>query len=109
MQSPAPGEEQPHAPVLAGGHPGGKQLCGKDPGVLVDTKLNKNQQSALITMKASSILGSIRRVASRLRDPFPLVFTGEAITRVLGPVLSSLVQERHGYAGGKWSNEEPQR
>ncbi|GAB0181745.1 mitochondrial enolase superfamily member 1 [Grus japonensis] len=32
VQSPAPGEEQPHAPVYAGGHPAGKQLCRSVPG-----------------------------------------------------------------------------
>jgi len=32
MQSPAPGEEQPHASVQAWGGPGGVQLCGEGPG-----------------------------------------------------------------------------
>lgn len=30
-QSPAPGREQPHAPVRAGDQPPGKQLCTKGP------------------------------------------------------------------------------
>ena len=32
MQGPAPGEEQPHAPVQAWGGPAGEQLCGEGPG-----------------------------------------------------------------------------
>ena len=32
MQGPAPGEEQPHAPVQAWGRPAGEQLCGEGPG-----------------------------------------------------------------------------
>ena len=32
MEGPAPGEEQPHAPVQAWGGPAGEQLCGEGPG-----------------------------------------------------------------------------
>ena len=32
VQGPAPGEEQPHAPVKAWGGPAGEQLCGQGPG-----------------------------------------------------------------------------
>jgi len=32
VQGPAPGEEQPHAPVQAWGRPAGKQLYGEGPG-----------------------------------------------------------------------------
>jgi len=32
VQGPAPGEEQPHAPVQARGRPAGEQLCGEGPG-----------------------------------------------------------------------------
>jgi len=32
VQSLAPGEEQPQTPVYTGGHPTGRQLCGKRPG-----------------------------------------------------------------------------
>ena len=32
VQGPAPGEEQQHAPVQAGGGPAGEQLCGEGPG-----------------------------------------------------------------------------
>jgi len=32
VPGPAPGEEQPHAPVQARGGPAGEQLCGEGPG-----------------------------------------------------------------------------
>ena len=32
VQGPAPGEEQPHAPVQAQGSPAGEQLCREGPG-----------------------------------------------------------------------------
>ena len=32
VQGPAPGEEQPHAPVQAWGGPAGEQLCREGPG-----------------------------------------------------------------------------
>lgn len=68
VQSSAPGQEQTHAPVQAEGH-----LAGKHPGkkrnlgVLVDTKMNKNQQCALTANKPNTILGCISQsIASRL-------------------------------------------
>jgi len=32
MSTPAPGEEQPHAPIHIGGYPAGKQVGRKEPG-----------------------------------------------------------------------------
>lgn len=63
------GEEQPRAPVPAGGHPAGKQLGKKRTcGVLVCGKCNMSQQCALATKKANDILEGVRRsVASRSR------------------------------------------
>lgn len=41
---------------------------GKDPGILVNTKLNMNHQNALATKKAKSIPVSCRSVASMSRE-----------------------------------------
>lgn len=42
VQTPVPVEEQPHTLIYDGCHPDGKQLCRKDPGVVVDTQLNNS-------------------------------------------------------------------
>lgn len=82
VQSSAPGQEQTHAPVQAEGH-----LAGKHPGkkrnlgVLVDTKMNKNQQCALTANKPNTILGCISQsIASRL-------------SKVILPFYSALVRQ----------------
>lgn len=69
--SPVPGEEQPHAPVYAGGTQLENNLAEKALGVLGNNKLTVIQQRALAAMTASDILGWIRSMACRLRSPFP--------------------------------------
>lgn len=58
-------------------------------GILVDTKLNTNQQCAFEGNKAISILDCIRNgIASRSREmTFPLLSSGEAPPGALGPLL----------------------
>jgi len=68
VQSPAPGEEQPHAPVYAGGRPPGKLVCRKGPEGAVGAKLSKSQQRALAAKTTNGILGCVKSVASRLKD-----------------------------------------
>jgi len=40
VQGPAPGEEQPHAPVQAQGNPAEEQLCGEGPGCAGGQQIN---------------------------------------------------------------------
>lgn len=71
----------------------------KGPGVLVDTKVNMNQQHDLATKKGNGILGCIRQsIARRLRDVIlPLCSALVRLVRpgVLGPALG-FHYKRHG-------------
>jgi len=68
VQGPAPGEEQPHAPVQAWADLLESVSAEKDLGVLVDDKLTMSQQCALVVKKGNGIPGFIKKgVASRSR------------------------------------------
>jgi len=100
VQKSAPGEEQPQSPVHAGAHAAVKQLGRKQPGVLLDTKFKTSQQHALAAKVASGVRGCIREsIASRWRDPAPLLGTGEVTPGVLSPLLGSSIQMKHGHTG----------
>lgn len=54
------------------GLPGGKWLCRKGRGVLVEAKLNLSQPRVCVAKVAGDILGCVKRsVASRLREVIP--------------------------------------
>ncbi|KAK4806630.1 hypothetical protein QYF61_022936 [Mycteria americana] len=78
-----------------------RSLAEKALGLLVDTKLNTSQQHALVGNKANGMLGCIDKYCQQLggRDLSPLFSTDEATAGVVGPVLGSSVQERHGHTG----------
>lgn len=69
----------------------------KDPGVLVDNKLNMSQQCAL--KKADGVLSciwqSVTSSRSRGADPFCLLSVGEAAPGLWCPVLGPPIRERH--------------
>lgn len=73
--SPESGQEQPHSPVCAGGHPVYKHLCSAS-GVLVGAKLNISQRHAWVARKAEGILDCFRRSAAiRSREVIFLLYS----------------------------------
>jgi len=72
----------------------------KDLGVLVDEKLDMSWQCTLAALKASCILGCIKRsVASRAREGILSLYSGETPLGVLRPALEPPAQEGHGPVG----------
>lgn len=71
----------------------------KDLGVLVDNKLMMSQQCTLAAKKANRSSTAIGKHCQQVKegDPSFLDGTGEAVSGVPCPVLSSVAQERHGH------------
>lgn len=79
-QSPAPEEEQAHAPGPAGAARRETSTAEKDLGVLVGTRLNISQESVLVPKKVNGIQGCTGRSVSR------------RMRKVLPPLSSALVR-----------------
>jgi len=87
-----PGRNNPRHHCMVGATQLEISLAGKDLWVLVDSKLNMNQQWALHTKRANSMLGCIRQsTASRSGE---VLSTSEATAGVLCPVLGSSAHNR---------------
>jgi len=72
----------------------------RDAGVLMDSKLNLNQQCALAAKVVTAFRDALGRgLQVEGLDPPPLLSVGEDTHAVLFPVVDSPVHERHGHMG----------
>ena len=83
---PAPGEEQPHAPVQAWGGPAGEQLCGEGPGCPGERQVN-HEPAVCPGCQESQWDPGVHQEECGQQDkgcsPSPLHCPGEASSRVL--------------------------
>ena len=100
VQSPAPGEEQPHTPVHAAGQLAGKQLGRKRPRGLGRHKVKACASNVPLQQRQPAApWGALGRAlpAGQAKRLFPFTQPRwDTTSGVAGPVLYFSVQERHG-------------
>ena len=79
------------------GQPAGEDPCTEGLDVLVDNRMNLNQQCVIVCKKACVACGALKRVWPADQDPPPLLCPGEASFGILSAVVGSPVQERQNY------------
>lgn len=95
------GEITPYTQYTMGASRLRGNFAKKDLGILVDSKLTMSQQCTLAAKKNKNnrSLTAIGKHCQQVKrgDPSFLDGTGEAVSGVPCPVLSSVAQERHGH------------